>query len=79
MIDQALLGETVMKLMDTIETHPPPMDEGFTLDDVKLVSVGVVAVFDCGDSTFVRIESSEEYHHRQIGLFQNALDVAEQR
>lgn len=77
-VDQALLGETVVKLMDQIENNPPPLDEGYSLDDLKMISVGIIVVFDSGDSTFVRIESSEQYHHHQLGLFENGLEVARQ-
>lgn len=71
--DQSLIGETVVKLMDTLEADPPEAEEG---RELEIVAVGIAVVVNTGSSTVVRIEASEDYYHQVVGLFMAAFDVA---
>lgn len=69
MIDTQLLGETAARCMED-------MDEAEHLDGGKLISVGITVIAEGpeGDSTFVKIYTSETMHYRQMGLYQAGLD-----
>jgi hypothetical protein len=75
-MDQALLGDATVKLMESIER------EG-KFEDGKIIAVGVIAIIEQPDDdgagmTYIRTYSTEEIHHRALGLFREAYLTIEQ-
>ena len=72
MIDQALLGSTVSKLMDTIEEDTP--GEGDNEGELTIEAVGIVVVVGDGSATWTRTFSSHTRRFEQLGIFASALE-----
>lgn len=73
-MDMTLLGETTAKMMDAIERNPR-FDE-----DTSLLAIGIVVILEGKDSdgdpmTFTRTFCSEDYHYRQVGVFEAGLET----
>lgn len=71
-MDQTLIGESAAKMMDAL-------DNDARVSDGKLIAVGIITVVeietDKGNTTTeCRTYSTEEYHHRAVGLFTEGLE-----
>lgn len=67
-IDQALIGQTVAKLMDDIEDDH---------DGATIIAVGIVVAIDHENATYTRIRCSDEVFYKQLGLFHSAVRAVE--
>lgn len=71
-MEQALLGETAAKLMDSLENDS-------RVNDGEIIAVGIIAIIQKdtseGPMTFSRTMSNEDIHHRVLGLFREGYEV----